>query len=761
MLAPVIVFWEGIVGARLIAPGDGHTYYLPLHELVADHWRAGVFPGWDRGTFAGSPLFGVHQSAALHPATLGRLVLPPVIGHNLTVVAALVVAGLGAHLLAHRLTGDHLAAAVAGCAFALCGFQFAHLGHVAIISTVAWLPWSLWAADRLLDRPSAARFAGGAAVVALAALSGHGQMLAYLLVATGLYALVVGGRRRGARVAAVGAMAVAGLALAAVQLVPVLRAIASSDRSALSHTEATAFSQDPGGLLVLIAPFLYGNARPDGPVTSTYAGSWTLTELAGYVGAAALVLAAAALPVVRRDRRVLALVAVAVGSTIVALGDSTPASHLVHAVPGFGQMRSWARYTVGAQLAVAVLAAVGLARARAGHTTVRPIVLAAGSVVAAVAVAGAPMLQGPRVRGAELAWAVGAPAAAALLATLGLALVRRHPAAAVALLALVVVDPVVGFGWWYRWRTASPTPAEAMAVLDGDREPPWGTVPDRPGGIDRYLWAGDPLAAYPFSPRAAAAAGGLSVTGMDPLAPADHLRATGTDYWGNLTDEDRLLGEDSHLLDLLRVTVVARGSGEGTVERRSRRPALPEAHLVGRTRAVDRDTAVAAAWGEVPLDPTREAVVEGRCQACPSDGRGGRAGSTGVVDWGPSSARVEVDADRPALLVLSQAWAPGWSATVDGETAPVVRANGLVQAVPVPAGGSEVVLRYRPPGLVVGSAVSALTAVGLAGAVALDRRRVSARTRTRGGSGAPPVASGFPTTPGRTTRRARRRPGRG
>ncbi|CAN5908814.1 hypothetical protein BH23ACT2_BH23ACT2_31440 [soil metagenome] len=729
ILAPLLVFWEGVTGRRLIAPGDGHTYYLPLHTLVADRWLGGSFPGWDAGTFSGSPLFAVHQSAALHPTTMLRMALPPVVGHNLSVVAALVVAGVGAYVLTHRMTNDHVSAAVAGCAFGLCGFQFAHLGHVAVIATTAWLPWALWAADRLVERGGARRIVIGSSIVALAALSGHGQMLAYVVVATAGFTVISAfgrkaGRDAGRAVARVAAMVAIGGALAAVQLLPVMAALGGSDRSGLTRSQATAFSHDPGGLLVLIFPFLYGNARPEGPVQSPYGGAWTLTELGGYVGAAALVLAVVGLARVGRDRRLLALVVIGGASVLVALGDSTPLGQVVHALPGFGQMRSWARYTVGAQLAVAVLAGVGVARVRAGAgpSTIRACWLAGGCVVVAGLAATVPALAPPRVGGAELLWAVGAPAVAALLAVAVLATARRHPAALIALIALVSIDAVAGFGWWFRWRTASPSPAEAVALLEGSTEPPWGPVPDEPGGVDRYLWAGDPLAAYPHAPRVAAATGASSVTGMDPLAPAEYLEVTGTDYWGRLREPSHLLGPRSHLPDLLRITVVARPSSNGTVLE-TRSPALSEAFLVGSSRRVEHPEAVAAVIGEAPLDPSAEAVVEQACDRCPSSARPGPAGSAGPVERGPSGATVDVDADRVALLVLSQAWSPGWSAIVDGRPAPVVRANGVVQAVPVPAGRSTVELRYVPPGLRVGAGISGLTVVVLGGAWVVGRRR--------------------------------------
>ncbi len=47
-------------------------------------------------------------------------------------------------------------------------------------------------------------------------------------------------------------------------------------------------------------------------------------------------------------------------------------------------------------------------------------------------------------------------------------------------------------------------------------------------------------------------------------------------------------------------------------------------------------------------------------------------------------------------LVLNDALVPGWSATVDGRAAPIVRADYAFRAVPVPAGDHDVMMRYSP-----------------------------------------------------------------
>ncbi len=99
------------------------------------------------------------------------------------------------------------------------------------------------------------------------------------------------------------------------------------------------------------------------------------------------------------------------------------------------------------------------------------------------------------------------------------------------------------------------------------------------------------------------------------------------------------------------------------------------------------------------------------------------------------SCTVDVDADQ--LVFWSVAYSDGWTATVDGEPAQVLRADLGFMAVPVSAGEHTVVLRYQTPWLAEGTCV---TLVGLAGtALVLVVRRRRGRGQGRGQGGTPPA----------------------
>ena len=82
------------------------------------------------------------------------------------------------------------------------------------------------------------------------------------------------------------------------------------------------------------------------------------------------------------------------------------------------------------------------------------------------------------------------------------------------------------------------------------------------------------------------------------------------------------------------------------------------------------------------------------------------------------------DSKDPGFVIFLEQYALGWTATVDGIPAPVLRANLVMRAVPTTAGRHRIELRYWPDGLAAGLALSATAvAICLVLLVACRRRR--------------------------------------
>ncbi len=56
---------------------------------------------------------------------------------------------------------------------------------------------------------------------------------------------------------------------------------------------------------------------------------------------------------------------------------------------------------------------------------------------------------------------------------------------------------------------------------------------------------------------------------------------------------------------------------------------------------------------------------------------------------------MQTQSDTAGLLVLTDAFYPGWQTAVDGEPVPLYHANGMFRAVFVPAGEHQVVFSYE------------------------------------------------------------------
>lgn len=203
---------------------------------------------------------------------------------------------------------------------------------------------------------------------------------------------------------------------------------------------------------------------------------------------------------------------------------------------------------------------------------------------------------------------------------------------------------------------------------------------------------------------------------LEPYPVALDLLAVGHVSWGGspkrLPAADRVFRSDRRILyELGRPT--------------------PRATLHSDWTMVEgRRGAIAAILG-AGFDSTRELVLE-----APPPIEPGAVPAAGTADFSwidTQTARVEVDSDREAMLVVRNVYDPGWRATVDGEPVEVVPADLFLQALPVPAGRHEVILSYVPGGVAAGlwgSAVSvALLIVAAVVALPRARRRIPRRLR--------------------------------
>jgi Bacterial membrane protein YfhO len=155
--------------------------------------------------------------------------------------------------------------------------------------------------------------------------------------------------------------------------------------------------------------------------------------------------------------------------------------------------------------------------------------------------------------------------------------------------------------------------------------------------------------------------------------------------------------------------------------------ALPRAYLVGSVLGVATQAEAIAALRDPGFDPARMAVVEGASAPdLPSASTDpGAVGTVTITDYGQQAVAMTVDAARPALLVLTDSFYPGWHATVDGADVPIMPTDVAFRGVLIAPGQHRVLYTYRPASFALGVAVAALAVVVLGLALWLAARRAA------------------------------------
>jgi uncharacterized membrane protein YfhO len=112
-------------------------------------------------------------------------------------------------------------------------------------------------------------------------------------------------------------------------------------------------------------------------------------------------------------------------------------------------------------------------------------------------------------------------------------------------------------------------------------------------------------------------------------------------------------------------------------------------------------------------------------------GRGRSApGAAAITAYDPERVVVRARTERPAVLVLTDVFFPGWRVRVDGRDAPIERVDYLFRGVRLTPGRHVVEFRYEPASWRVGLAVSGLAALVLVATTAFGVR-ARRRSRTR------------------------------
>ncbi|HLA38658.1 MAG TPA: YfhO family protein, partial [Candidatus Glassbacteria bacterium] len=144
-------------------------------------------------------------------------------------------------------------------------------------------------------------------------------------------------------------------------------------------------------------------------------------------------------------------------------------------------------------------------------------------------------------------------------------------------------------------------------------------------------------------------------------------------------------------------------SGPATVYERE--PGLPRAFIVPEAIRVSGEAAALARVASPDFDPRSQVVLEAPEQLLLPSGHA--SGEVRIVDYSPQRVSLEVES-AGGVLVLADAYYPGWKARVDTAQVPVWPANAAFRGIIMPAGTHQVEFWYEPGTFKVGAAISLL-----------------------------------------------------
>jgi hypothetical protein len=180
----LIINRELISGAR-VQIWDAWSFYTPSFSLVADHARSGRLLLWDPWRAAGTPDFADPQVAAASPIAI----IAGAIGGGNSAAFRIywlfiwVLGPLGLLLLARHLGAPPWGAFLVALGYSFCGFYTAHAEHTTVLYSFSFVPWFIWRFDVALK---SLRFQPAAQAGALWGLSALGGYPAIVILSGGM-----------------------------------------------------------------------------------------------------------------------------------------------------------------------------------------------------------------------------------------------------------------------------------------------------------------------------------------------------------------------------------------------------------------------------------------------------------------------------------------------------------------------------------------------------------------------------------------------
>jgi hypothetical protein len=731
-------------------PGDFTDQFWAFRMYEAHAFAQGRLPLWSENFNSGHPFLADVQSAIFYPIglafTLGVVALRgadySLLDLELEAIVHFILAGAFTYLFARRLLGSRPAAFVSALTFTFGGYLTGYPPQqLAILETAVWLPLALLLLDETVVRGvptyppgpppptsplspllkergdmlpfplgkgqgvrSALRYyAAAGLVLGVAALAGHPQTFLFVLYACLFYwawRIYTSDRQFRRRLLPFALALVIGGGISAAQAFPTLEYQMVSTRATMGWAEAASGFPTLDPLQMILPGFASAFQSPL------------------YIGVLPLWLALLAL-LVNRSRARVFWAGLALGSLVVSFGAYVFAYAVLYLfVPGFALFRGQERLALIVSFSLALLAGYGVrellppadpARARRAFPllpaglTVSFVMVLTMYVAAKENPTGRLFFLGDRGGLMVLLFLLATVLAAARLGS-----VLKPNAFTAYAIALIAFDLF----------------SINNAAYNADAQPRY---PARPivqaiqsdPGVHRVVDEGQMPGHFGIAYHLE------EIGGISPLRTAGYdalLELPPENLWPLLNVRYAITGRPG----FANADVVM---SDGDTRLLRLRNTLPRAWIPVEVQEQVDDHAALEAMANPAFNPAAMAFV---ADVLPFPSVSNQAHTpVQFTTREPEHLVLSFSTPTDGLLMLSEVYYPGWRATVDGEPAPILRADVALRAVPVHAGRHQVEMVYDPWSVKIGIGVTVATLLiaGLLILVVRDRASVPRETQ--------------------------------
>lgn len=722
--------WTIHKGGNFASDAIRQTY--PWKQLAIDLIKQGKFPLWNPYAFSGTPLLANFQSAIFYPLNAFFFLIDNFpYAWALYIISTLILSSVFMYLFLKSLKLKNLSALLGSLAFAASGYMTVWLEWGSVSHQLVWLPLSLFSLNRWWQSKKKRYLVLLILSASSTIFAGYPQGAAYnFIIVLSFLIFLANKTSRKRKVELILPVLIAGLltiAITAVQWLPTAElyfhsAMKGEASQKLSKQAALPFLQ----LVTFLSPDYFGNRVTDNYWAKEFSGvDYMDADL--YLGAVSLLLAGVAL--IGREKKAAKKWLITLILLGLFLGIKTPVVTLVAnlGIPVISTGAA-AEALLISIFAISVLAALGLETfAESKKVRVKPAIEAVAILYGMLFIATFFMeaAKASIARKALVVPALAVGPASILIFIKAKARSQHKQLTAWLVIAILGVELLVHAEKILPFSTPDFAFPEHVLIEElGSRSGNnrvagfWETEIATNFHTAFRLFSSegyDPLYSRRYGEFMSAADEGKLPKSI-PRSDADITMENQTNrnrlidltstrfISAKVTDPDKHWEQEPLKYDPSRFELVWQKQGFKIYENLQ---ALARIKLYYDWQVLSDDRKIIETLYDQQFNPHEQVLLEKNPGIEPS---GAGEGSVKITNYQSATVEIDLEGEKPAILLLTDSFYPGWKARIDDKPVEILRANYTFRALVVPEGNHKIIFYYHPRSFIWGAVISILAA---------------------------------------------------